>query len=262
MSSDLTVVKLGGSLITHKDRPLTLNLRGIEVAAKAVANSLRTRKPHRLILIHGGGSFGHYYAKKFFLSTTRKRIRADNASLIAASMITLHSVILDRLVKHGVPCKTILTSEFLKSDGKEVTNSGSETLESLLQSGFVPATFGNVSISKQGSAIISGDQIALSIAKKMRVKRMIFAMDVDGIYADSRMEGEIIEQLDSKKFKQLKLRKYDVTGGIKAKTEIGYRLANLGVEVFYVNGTKGQRLESLMLGKSNVLCTHVHANSI
>jgi isopentenyl phosphate kinase len=262
MSSELTVVKLGGSLITNKDRPLALNMHGIDSSVRAIARSLRSNKIGRLFLIHGGGSFGHYYARKFFLSTTRKQIPADGVSRVAASMITLHSVVLDRLVREGVPCKTVMTSEFLSSDGRSVSRNGKRILEDLFQCGFVPISFGNVSVTMNGSVIISGDQIALSLAKGQNVKRAIFAMDVDGVYNNSQMNGNVIKDLNAERFKLGKQKKFDVTGGIRTKIQVGLRLASLGTDVFYVNGTKGRRLESLLIGQDDVVSTKIHSKRI
>ena len=166
MSSELTIVSSGASLITNKDRPLALNIQGIESSAKAIARSFHSNKIGRLFLIHGGGSFGHYYARKFLLSTTRRQIRADGVSRVAASMITLHSIVLDRLVREGVPCKTMMTSEFLTANGRRVSKNGAKKLEDLFQGRFVPISFGNVSVTMNGSVIISGDQIALKLSKK------------------------------------------------------------------------------------------------
>ena len=262
MSSELTIVKLGGSLITNKDERLALNMQGIDSSVKAISRSYRSNKIGRLFLIHGGGSFGHYYAKRFLLSTTRKQIRADGVSRVAASMINLHSVVLDRLVREGVPCKTVMTSEFLSTDGKSISRYGAKTLENLFQCGFVPISFGNVSVTMNGSAIISGDQIALSLARGLTVKRAIFAIDVDGVYANSQMNGDVIKDLNAVRFNLGRLRKYDVTGGIRAKIEVGFRLAKLGADVFYVNGTKGRRLESLLTGRDNVVSTRINSKRI
>jgi len=258
----LTIVKLGGSLITYKDRPLTVNSKAIRTAAKAISKSLKSKSDQKLFLIHGGGSFGHYYATKFHLSTIRSNVRAEGVSKTAAAMITLHSIVLDRLVGEGVPCKTVVTSEFLSDDGIKVTKRGKSELEFLFRNSFVPISYGNVSATQKGSAIISGDQIALSLAKKLPVDRVIFAMDVDGIYSDSGMKGDVIDELDMNNAPAGNKWKYDVTGGIRAKIETGFKLAKLGADVFYVNGNKGGRLESLLAGKDDVKATRIFSNSI
>ena len=262
MKSDLVVVKLGGSLITDKDRPLTLNYEGMRSSAKAIALAMRHRRNQSLMIIHGGGSFGHYYASKYHLSMDKKKVSAIGPSKIAASMIWLHSALISELIKEGVSCKTVFTSELVSPDGDRVTRQGADTLWALFKSGFVPVTFGNISITTRGSSIISGDQIALSVAKKVGIKRMIFAMDVDGIYPDSKLKGDILRELTRPRGTSSKHRRYDVTGGIDAKIEAGFRIARNGSKVFYVNGLKQERLRRLIEGKENVLCTRINPNNI
>ncbi len=261
LTPKLTVVKLGGSLITDKDRPLTPNRRAIAVAANAIAKSLRNGNQTRLFIIHGGGSFGHYYASKFGLSTARKKTGTEGVSKTAWAMIALHSLVLNQLVREGVPCKTVLTSEFLSSDGITIEKKGEGILNNLLQSRYVPISFGNVSITPRGTSIISGDQIAMSLVRNRNVDRVIFAMDVDGIFTNSNMKGEIINELTSAEIFLGKKRKFDVTGGIAAKIEFGMHMAEHGANVYYVNGRKAERLESLIMGQDSVKSTRIYAKA-
>ena len=94
------------------------------------------------------------------------------------------------------------------------------------------------------------------------MKRAIFAMDVDGVYDNSQMNGDVIKNLNSIRLNLGQRKKYDVTGGIRAKIEVGFRLAKLGADVFYVNGTKGRRLESLLIGRENVVSTKINSKRI
>ncbi len=57
----LAVLKLGGSVITYKNRPMTPNLSAIERLAKEVADA----DVQRLVIVHGGGSCGHFLAKEY-----------------------------------------------------------------------------------------------------------------------------------------------------------------------------------------------------
>ncbi|MGD8543676.1 MAG: hypothetical protein PVG48_00980, partial [Candidatus Bathyarchaeota archaeon] len=61
MSVKPTVLKLGGSVITNKEKPLTPNLSAI----KRLANEISKANVSRLVLVHGGGSFGHPIAKQY-----------------------------------------------------------------------------------------------------------------------------------------------------------------------------------------------------
>ncbi|MGA9910313.1 MAG: hypothetical protein WBP84_08895, partial [Nitrososphaeraceae archaeon] len=60
MDSNLALIKLGGSIVTHKEVPLSANEAAIAKILKALS-SVKMPK----ILIHGGGSFGHYWSVKY-----------------------------------------------------------------------------------------------------------------------------------------------------------------------------------------------------
>ncbi len=255
---DLIIVKLGGSLITHKDTPLKADAHAIRKVAIEMAGALRNRNSARLLLIHGGGSFGHYYASRYHISLTPKKIPSDRVSRTAFAMISLHTMILDQLVAEGIPCKTVLASELL-SDKNEISVKGKRYVQSLLENDLVPVTFGNVLVTGCGSKIVSGDVIALALANVFQVKSVIFAMDVDGIYQTSNLKGEILKELNSESMIQGNLRKFDVTGGVISKTKVGMQIANLGTDVYYVNGRKFGRLRSLILDREPAKSTHITA---
>ena len=59
----VVVVKLGGGLITHKDKLCTVNSDVLESLAKQLSKSSK-----RLVIIHGAGSFGHLKAREYRLA--------------------------------------------------------------------------------------------------------------------------------------------------------------------------------------------------
>ena len=60
MVKRLTIIKLGGSVVTNKLKPLTFNYNSVDNIAKIIKNF---DGPVRIV--HGAGSFGHYYAKYY-----------------------------------------------------------------------------------------------------------------------------------------------------------------------------------------------------
>lgn len=257
--NDITVVKLGGSIVTHKDKPLSPNSGVINKIAKEISRAFENNR-NKLFLIHGGGSYGHYYAAKYHVSVTWQKIASKGISKTAAAMISLHTLILDRLVSEDVPCKTVLSSEIL-SEGGKISIGGKEYLRTMFDNNLVPITFGNVVVSRKGFKIVSGDQIAIALAESLPVKRVIFVMDVDGIYPTSKLKGSIIEELGAENSFGAKIRRYDVTGGVKSKINAGLRIAKCGAEIYYVNGNKQGRLEALLSG-GEAKSTHIPAMRI
>jgi isopentenyl phosphate kinase len=109
-----------------------------------------------------------------------------------------------------------------------------------LNQGFTPVLFGDVIPCHGGFKILSGDDIAYSVCSMIKPNRMIFCMDVDGVYPSSKMEGDAICELDSRAVKNFvgTNKKYDVTGGITRKLKIALKISKLGTDVFFVNGLK------------------------
>ncbi|MFI5421878.1 MAG: hypothetical protein ACHQ1H_12995, partial [Nitrososphaerales archaeon] len=130
--ASLTIVKLGGSLITYKDQPLSINTQALQVVARELRNFLSSEKPGKIFLIHGGGSFGHFYAKQFSLNTKFSRIKTEGVAMTLTSMLQLHSLVLKQLNSEKVFCATILPSELISLDGKGITTNGATRIQSIL----------------------------------------------------------------------------------------------------------------------------------
>jgi len=62
--NELILVKLGGSVVTDKNRPFTEDIETIKRLAKEM-HEARQEKKFRLIVGHGGGSYPHTAATKF-----------------------------------------------------------------------------------------------------------------------------------------------------------------------------------------------------
>jgi isopentenyl phosphate kinase len=256
--NEITILKLGGSLITKKDRRLSPDLGNIKTVAKEVSSAL----PHisdKLFLIHGGGSFGHFYAKRFGLSRKLGQASSEAIARTTGAMMELHSIVLAELLDAGVPCETIMTSQFL-DDRDRLTPSGKHYLNIIWEKGLVPISFGNVFVSPKGARIISGDAIALALTSSLhgRNTRVVFAMDVEGIYPDSSMRGPIIDILQLNHGVKTSEGRFDVTGGVGAKIKVGTELAELGAKVFFVNGSKVQRIRRILSGDDSVKATRIY----
>ncbi|MHB1908854.1 MAG: isopentenyl phosphate kinase [Nitrososphaerales archaeon] len=256
-SEEITLLKLGGSLITYKNEKLTPNHNGMKSVVKAIVNS-NVLQSQKLILVHGGGSFGHHYAYTFKLTTEPKPMKPIAISKTNGAMIKLHSIVLDELSSAGIPTDTIIATD-LVSDSK-ISKNGMARIKQAVSNDLVPISFGYVQSKNKVAHIISGDAIIEAIVSSMRVKRVIFAMDVDGIYKDSSLSGSIIPRLSYHQRIETKNRLHDRTGGVRSKIEIGFRLCKRGTQVFYANGTKPERIANLLSGKKEEICTEILAS--
>ncbi|MEJ2677610.1 MAG: hypothetical protein P8174_00885 [Gemmatimonadota bacterium] len=77
MARGVTLVKLGGSLITRKDTPDTARLDVIRLLARDLAGAQRAG--HYLVVGHGSGSFGHPAAQRAGLTGLQSGTRRAKA---------------------------------------------------------------------------------------------------------------------------------------------------------------------------------------
>jgi isopentenyl phosphate kinase len=257
LPTELIVLKLGGSLITNKDVPLSLKHSALKGVARAIYQSGLPNQKKKLFLVHGGGSFGHYYAQKFHLSTKPTRVGPFGIAQTTAAMFSLHSKVVESLLCNGVKTETILPSELLEKDLLHLSNQGIKHVQNSFGNDLIPISFGHVGLCGANAFIISGDVICKAITKSLGARRVIFAMDVDGVYPNSNLEGKIITRLSQSDTVLTQKRTFDVTGGVGSKVELGFELLDLGAEVFYVNGTKPARLKNLLAGRVEKVVTQI-----
>ena len=237
------LMKMGGSVVTFREKPLAANVKAIEGVARSIAAF-----GHPVVIIHGGGSFGHYYAEMFGVSTTPKITSPEAASKIHAAMLQLNLIITDILAKCGVPSYTVPPIELI--DGEDVTESGHSILADLLKLRISPITFGDVLPSKRGFFILSGDVITRVLAEALRPSRVVFSIDVDGIYpVGSQLENMILELDSNVDLKLAPGKGSDVTGGMALKIQESFKIAKHGIDVFFVNGLKPERVLKALKGQ-------------
>ncbi len=254
----VTILKLGGSIITNKDKPLSLNEHALNLVVSATSSASKlSNSKLKLIIVHGGGSYGHYYAKKFHISQQPSKVSPLGIALTTQSMLKLHASVGEALLRRKLGIESVLPTELLSEDLLQLSSAGKSRIEAALECGLIPMTFGYV-MHRHGEAfVISGDQICKAIANSLNVRKLIFVIDVDGIYPDPSLRGEMIRQLSSTFGVTTSKRSYDVTGGIGSKLKVGFDVRKTGAQVFYVNGYKPNRLRNLLLGRKEERATEL-----
>ncbi|MFH0848744.1 MAG: isopentenyl phosphate kinase [archaeon] len=236
---------MGGSVITEKQRPYTTSSAAIEAAMRTIAES----HLKKVIVIHGGGSFGHPTASRYNLQGGfREPEQVLGLARTRQAMMELNKIVIDAGVKERLPCVSIAPSSFVQTENKRIVRIETAIVNSLLNLGAVPVLFGDVVMDRQiGFCILSGDQLAAKLAMELNAGRVIFAVDVDGVYDSNpklNPEAKLIEILDSRQAKQLidsekiSEHEFDVTGGMLAKIAEMLPLTQRGVTVMFINGRK------------------------
>ena len=208
-----TVLKLGGSVITRKDRPETVDEAMLERAVESVATI-----PGRTIVVHGGGSFGHHHASAYGVSSTDGTRDDAGIRAIHGAMKRLNAIVVDALVGAGVPAVPVhpFSAARRRSDG--ALELGTDPVGTILDEGFVPVLHGDTVIHEgMGATIVSGDELVVTLATALDARRVGVCSSVPGVYD---AEGDVIDRIES--FEDVRdavgaSDATDVTGGMAGK---------------------------------------------
>ena len=183
MVDDCVVLKLGGSVITEKDRPETVDDEALDSVLDAVAAAVENADSDcRLILVHGGGSFGHVHAAEHGVSTTKGTSDATAAAAIHRAMKRLNGVVVDRLQERDVAALPVHPLSAAARDHSGSLSLPSTATAGLLKEGFVPVLHGDViAHTGEGVTVLSGDEIVTSLAGSLGASRVGLCSTVPGV---------------------------------------------------------------------------------
>lgn len=257
MNQKLIIIKLGGSIITQKDNSIP-KIRA--TAIKQICHEIKLlvgQNKYQLILVHGGGSFGHSLAKKYDLT---KGIRNKNSytkigiAETALSMKFLNNIVVKSLNQCGIITIGLSPISFITQTNGKLNNFNINIIKDILDLNIIPVLYGDVVTDKKlGCSIVSGDIIVSYLAHKLKADKVIFLSDVDGIFDDDpkkNPQAKLIIKVNNKNLKQVlsgikSSGRDDVTGEMAGKIlSIQKNLKN--TEVIIANGLKqGNLLKAL-----------------
>lgn len=245
-NKEIILVKLGGSIITDKSKDSTVNTLKIEQLTKELAEVVK--EGNQIILAHGAGSFGHPQASQY--KTAEGNINSDSRigfSIVRKAVKELNTLMVNQLIKNGVPAVGYSPMAFLSTDNKSVEAVFMDPLETMLKHHLIPVIHGDVILDKKtGWTIFSGEKIlniiAIELIKKgYPIKRMIEVGDTAGVYDDNK---QTIAEITPENIDQVE--KYisgsgntDVTGGMLHKVKEAIDLTTQGVSTFLISSISG-----------------------
>ncbi|CAD7776794.1 Isopentenyl phosphate kinase [Candidatus Methanoperedenaceae archaeon GB37] len=239
------LLKIGGSVLTDKERECTLRESEIERIAGEIGDSRA-----RLVIIHGAGSFGHPQAKEHRIRedpTTRGLIETHRA------VMKLNNAIIKALNRAGLDAIGVHPLDFIMMRENRVAHLDSAVIEKMIEFGLTPVLHGDVVMdSKKGASVISGDQILRELGSRLEVSRVGAGTNVDGVL-DKR--GRTIARITPETFNHLSLRQrdeyssVDVTGEMRGKVKELLELAENGVESLIFNASRDKMVYNFLRGK-------------
>lgn len=248
-------LKLGGSLITHKDQAETARITIIRRLAREIANALSQDPEIQLLLGHGSGSFGHHAAQRY--GTAQGASSWEDwvgFSEVWRSAQQLNRIVSDELRNAGIPIINFSPSASAVCDDGALKHMAIEPILRALSVGLIPLTHGDVAFDRTaGAAIISTEQIFQYLSDRLQPQRVLLAGLDAGVYPDPGQPEQVQPTIAPEDLEQIKIgqsKSIDVTGGMASKVELAIQMiqANPSLEISIFSGLENGAVEASLLG--------------
>lgn len=261
--TELILMKLGGSIITEKDKPFTERLDTIQRLAKEI-HEARQEKKFRLVVGHGGGSYPHVPASQFHTNEGVVNKKSyEGIAKVQDAASRLNRIIVRELINAGENAMSIQLSSCSIAENGRIKEMHIEPVKMLLDYNMIPVPYGDVGLDrKMGCCILSTEEILNYLTKnfmhdeKYRVSRVVICGRVDGVFTgDPDSPGvKLIPEITPQNIHEVGdylagSSGIDVTGGMKHKVESMLELAKRGITSEIINATKPGMVKRALLGE-------------
>lgn len=253
------VIKLGGGLITNKNKVKTLDKDAINKVCEVI--KILTEEGYKIIIVHGAGSYGHILSKEMKISEGishdiyEKQIKA--VKQIREDMRELNDEVIDSLKRVNLDSMGFPPSIWAKNTGKEFI--GDIDIFEKEIGEIIPICFGDVvqRDDENEFGILSGDDLMYRLS--MEIPEVIFTVfllgDVDGVMdkPPDNLDANLISTW--KRYDSIKTShnsEVDVTGGMDLKLTRASEIANKIENVWFLNGNNPERILQLVRTGSTI----------
>jgi isopentenyl phosphate kinase len=257
------ILKIGGSAITDKTGELAAKTEIIN----RLAEEIKRADLDNLIVVHGGGSFGHPTAEKYGIKDGYKDDPTQKLGFAETHhvMTVLNGLVMDALIWHEVPAVSIAPSSCMVTENGKVKFFDETVFKSMAKMAFTPVLYGDAVLDeKLGFTVLSGDQLVAYLALKYKATKIVIGTDTDGLFdcdPKTNPNAKPYKHLTLAELKEIqpKLGKAagtDVTGGMAGKIAALIPAIEQGVHVTVTGATKGLSIYRALTDQS-VLGTEI-----
>ena len=222
----ITLLKLGGSLITDKNKAHTPRTDVITRLGQEIF-SVWEKEPFPLVLGHGSGSFGHIPAKKY---GTRSGVRsaAEWAGFaeVHAEATALNRIVTDTLRETGLPVISFVPMDGVRTSDGQVSAWDTSVIQNCIGQGLIPLIFGDTVFDEvRGGTILSTEDLFVHLCKTLsEPPRILLAGLEAGVWADFPENTQLIREIRANRSDEdaaIKGSEFpDVTGGMQEKVHL------------------------------------------
>lgn len=256
MKKPIILVKIGGSLITDKQKPFTLKEEALEKICSEIKLALGVNKS--IIIGHGGGSFPHFPAKKYQTHLGVKDATSYRGIVeVADAAARLNRIVVEKLMEKQVNAISINPSSILLSNNKQLDSLCIESIEEIITHSLVPVVYGDVIIDRSiGCTIFSTERVlgAIGLALQSKgfvIERIIHCGQTNGVYDENGNTIPLItkDTIDRYRSALGGSGGIDVTGGMIHKVEESLALASRGIPGLIIDGVDKGSLSQAIFDK-------------
>ncbi|RLG13835.1 MAG: amino acid kinase [Candidatus Nanohalarchaeota archaeon] len=235
------ILKIGGSVITKKEEEVpAVNMENLQKIAKQIGEFYNLNKTAKLIIIHGAGSYGHQIVHKTDIHNgVKTKSQLIDFAQTQRLQNELDLIATEVLIENGIPAMPVQASAMAVMKNKKLSRMDADAIEGLMNTGIVPVLYGVPAFDEViKCSILSGDEIAPYLAKKLKFDKIIHATNVNGIFTSNPFEDEkakLIKKINKTNFGKIKKgitgsNTVDVTGGMLRKVTELMEIADCGIK--------------------------------
>ncbi len=255
----LTILKVGGSLITHKDKSFESNIENIRRISREISTYMELKgRDERLIIVHGQGSYAHLVAINQI--TRLHSIDELNYGLLLVMWAAraLNSRFVEGLVNYGVRAFPVQTSISFQLTNGKVSLTGKQLINRMLEKDWVPIFYGDILVDTvtDKTQVFSSENIISELCNYFSTERIIISTDKPGVLENVKDLNSTISVISDKNLNRIEKlvsgsSNTDVTGGMKHKVETLMKLyQEKKINSYIIDGTiENGILDSLLKSK-------------
>lgn len=263
--SPLSLLKLGGSLITDKKHPTVPRPQVMLRLAQEIASARQKSPQLQLVIGHGAGSFAHVPAKKY---NTRQGVQTAQEWRGFAEVwwqaAALNRLLMDALHEAQLPVIGLPPSAAITAQDGRVLRWDLYPIKSALSQGLIPVIFGDVIFDVgRGGTILSTEDLFDHLALHLKPQRILLAGIEPGVWSDYPRCTQLLDEITPTTFQKLApnlsgSQAIDVTGGMEAKVKQSLELVSRvpDLEILIFSGETPGFIERALLGDKSGTLIH------
>lgn len=252
----ITLIKLGGSLITDKNVQSSYKSEVVSRLAQEIQAARSAQPQMQIVIGHGSGSFGHFEAKQHnTIAGVHTPEEWFGFARVAVAASQLSQLITQTFAESDIPVFRVQPSASIIAEDGVIQQMSLQNIETTLSHGLVPLVHGDVAFDTvRGGTITSTETIFTYLTQHLPVNRILLIGLESGVYDQT---GTTIPHITPENLSQYESALggssgVDVTGGMYTKVVDMLQLAKLrdDLSVRVMSGTQADVLTHTLLGQA------------